>query len=115
MKENKLPSDFDYSKKGYLFYEEYLGFIAYKKETPLNKSHFKEIIKYDECISKEKRIINEDIFNILSNNKKYIDKSSLLNACDKLSIEPKGIDFNEILSYFDDEEKISYDKFKEIF
>ncbi|KCZ77139.1 hypothetical protein H311_01852 [Anncaliia algerae PRA109] len=109
----KEPKDFDYSNKGFLFYSEYLGLAAHLKKRPFNKSKMGDKINYFDCKFKESPIeITKEIFDLLSNNTEFIDKSSLVFSCSKLGIDIRDIDFDELIEFFSEHDKIDYKAFK---
>ncbi|KAF7683773.1 hypothetical protein TCON_1022 [Astathelohania contejeani] len=106
----KLVRKFDYGKKGYLTYQEYVGVALMLGIQPSPKDHMDEKI-FDLKLEYEDDKSVDDVFNFIFVNG-VMEISHLKRVCEMVGLKYNDTELKEMADYF---ELDGYEKFKRMF
>lgn len=109
------PKTYDIGNKGFLSYEEYVGYCVGMLKQPLDKKVTGNEIQYNEIKFRENKTEIEGVFEFLSNNKEKISFETLKSAVAKINLEIDDTVLNEMLHFVCEGGEVTEKEFKEIF
>jgi hypothetical protein len=109
------PSVFDTGRKGFLTYEEYVGYCLSVLRQPLDKRSVGSRIGLGSVRFRRTETNTDGVFDFFSCGSDCITAESLRKATEKLGIEISGEDLTEMVYFFSAKGSISREAFDRIF
>lgn len=109
------PGTFDMGKKGFLTYEEYVGYSISILRQPLDKKEMGNRIGYSEMRFRKDVVDLEGVFDFFSSGKDHISFDTLRNAVSRLEMEIPDEDVVEMIFLLSPSGKVSRETFADVF